>query len=570
MNKQQQRQLLLNRPNKPVETEAVRLARLEEQTRELRRTAEENLVATHAIAAAMNRSVELGERTVDTQEAHTGALATIKTVTQNIALKADQILQITSSIKKDTETLKRAWKSQGPAGVAWTVLTNERILIVTYFLAHPSFPVSSETFMAAWVIPLVINRSIRGLLWGDHDLQVPSSFSAVTYNFLVSQAALILLLHTVTKQYIELREKDPVTYTATYPGGAEQYMFNTTQWVMDTWRSGDVLSAFKSVGPDPTVSNTTSFQAVQASVDKFLNDSGTAWTTIKQVCPTLGTDKTKFASCFTEFILTSIATQVSTITPSITGYAAQIGAHLDAEEIMFGYLMQFLGKMATLAAGKTGPAIAKALSSFGTWITDKISNGVATALSNANPFKWGSGTGAAGPAPDAPGAAPAPSPSPVSGSWWRWSGGGIEDQQLQLLEERQISADEMLQSLFIMKSAARMYLLYTFANDYGNLKIEPIVKDSFETIIYYETLLLSNPSITKTPIFEIEDIRYLTSFQMPESTELLGGSTRHRTSLPTRRAGRSSSSSKRSYTRRRRALRTGKGGYRPTKTGRKV
>ena len=49
-----------------------------------------------------------------------------------------------------------------------------------------------------------------------------------------------------------------------------------------------------------------------------------------------------------------------------------------------------------------------------------------------------------------------------------------------------------------------------------------------------------------------------------------GGSTRHRTSLPTRRAGRSSSSSKRNYTHRRRALRTGKGGYRPTKTGRKV
>lgn len=49
-----------------------------------------------------------------------------------------------------------------------------------------------------------------------------------------------------------------------------------------------------------------------------------------------------------------------------------------------------------------------------------------------------------------------------------------------------------------------------------------------------------------------------------------GGSTRRLTSLPTRRAGRSSSSSKRNYTHRRRALLTGKGGYRPTKTGRKV
>jgi hypothetical protein len=50
----------------------------------------------------------------------------------------------------------------------------------------------------------------------------------------------------------------------------------------------------------------------------------------------------------------------------------------------------------------------------------------------------------------------------------------------------------------------------------------------------------------------------------------MGGSSRRPTSLPTRRAGRSSSSSKRSYTHRRRALQTGKVGYRPTKTGRKV
>lgn len=49
-----------------------------------------------------------------------------------------------------------------------------------------------------------------------------------------------------------------------------------------------------------------------------------------------------------------------------------------------------------------------------------------------------------------------------------------------------------------------------------------------------------------------------------------GKSIRRPISLPTRRAGRSSSSSKRNYTHRRRALRTGKGGYRPTKTGRKV
>jgi hypothetical protein len=56
----------------------------------------------------------------------------------------------------------------------------------------------------------------------------------------------------------------------------------------------------------------------------------------------------------------------------------------------------------------------------------------------------------------------------------------------------------------------------------------------------------------------------------PRNTNNKGGSTLHLTSLPTRRAGRSSSSSKRSYTHRRRALLTGKGGYRPTKTGRKV
>lgn len=47
-------------------------------------------------------------------------------------------------------------------------------------------------------------------------------------------------------------------------------------------------------------------------------------------------------------------------------------------------------------------------------------------------------------------------------------------------------------------------------------------------------------------------------------------SSRHRSSLPTRRAGRSSSSRKRRYSHRRRALRTGKGGYRSTGKHRKV
>ena len=50
-----------------------------------------------------------------------------------------------------------------------------------------------------------------------------------------------------------------------------------------------------------------------------------------------------------------------------------------------------------------------------------------------------------------------------------------------------------------------------------------------------------------------------------------GGSTRARLpSLPTRRGQRSSSSSKRRYTHRQRASRTGTGGYRPTKFGRKA
>ena len=54
--------------------------------------------------------------------------------------------------------------------------------------------------------------------------------------------------------------------------------------------------------------------------------------------------------------------------------------------------------------------------------------------------------------------------------------------------------------------------------------------------------------------------------------DLSGGKTSraHPPSLPTRRGQRSSSSSKRRYTHRQRALRTGTGGYRPTKTGRKA
>lgn len=55
-----------------------------------------------------------------------------------------------------------------------------------------------------------------------------------------------------------------------------------------------------------------------------------------------------------------------------------------------------------------------------------------------------------------------------------------------------------------------------------------------------------------------------------ETPKAVGGVTRHRTSLPTRRGRRSSSSSKRRYTHRRPTLLTGKGGYLPTKSGRKA
>ena len=50
----------------------------------------------------------------------------------------------------------------------------------------------------------------------------------------------------------------------------------------------------------------------------------------------------------------------------------------------------------------------------------------------------------------------------------------------------------------------------------------------------------------------------------------VGGATRRRSSLPRRRAGRSSSVRRRRYTHRQQASRTGKGDYRSTKMGRKV
>jgi hypothetical protein len=61
------------------------------------------------------------------------------------------------------------------------------------------------------------------------------------------------------------------------------------------------------------------------------------------------------------------------------------------------------------------------------------------------------------------------------------------------------------------------------------------------------------------------------SSQVEEQLDEGGGLNHGRLpSLPTRRGQRSSSSSKKRYTHRRQALRTGKGGYRPTKTGRKA
>jgi hypothetical protein len=506
---QLQRQALFERQNPKVEDEATRLARVEREMREVRITTTQNLEATYALAASQAEIYTLSKKTVDTQEKHTDALTTIKTVTKDIALKADKILQITSSIKKDTETLKKAWRNAGPAGVAYAVLTNERILLVTYFLAHPSFPITTETFMAAWVLPLIVNRTVRGILWGDVDIQLNLTIGAMAYNFLVSQAAIILLLHTVTKQYIELRETKPIEYSENYPGGPEKYMFDVFQWAMNAWKTGEGITTFTSSGPDSVASNTTTVEAVRASVEKFIDSSGYAWNTINQICPTLIEDKAKFATCLTDFIVPKIIEGASTITPNVTGYAAQIGAHLDAENVMLGYLITFLGKMASLAAGKTGPLIANGISSLTSWVTTTITSSVAAAVSNLNPFSRGPAT-----------VDPTSTPTPTKG--WFWGG----QQQLQLLEERQISADETLQSLYVLKSAARMYLLFSIAEDYGNLKIDPIVRESLETTIYYETLLLCNPSITKTPIFDNEYIDSLMTIS--EDKQLLGGFTRSR------------------------------------------
>lgn len=504
---QLQRQALFEGKNPKKEDEATRLAKIEEAMVELRRTAAQNLEATYASAANQAEIYALSKKTVETQAEHTNALTTIKTVTKDIALKADKILQITSSIKKDTEDLKKAWRNAGPAGVAWAVLTNERILLVTYFLAHPSFPITTETFMAGWVLPLIINRVYQGIVHGKTDIQWPTSIGAVTYNFLVSQAAIIVLLHMVTKQYIELRETKPIEYSENYPGGPEKYMFDVFQWAMNAWKTGEGITTFTSSGPDSVASNTTTVEAVRASVDKFIDSSGSAWKTINQICPTLVEDKAKFATCLTDFIVPKIIEGASTITPNVTGYAAQIGAHLDAEQVMLGYLVAFLGKMASLAAGKTGPLIANGISGLTSWVTTTITSSVTAAVSNLNPFSRGTAT-------------VDPTPTPTKG--WFWGG----QQQLQLLEERQISADETIQSLYALKSAARMYLLFSIAEDYGTLKIDPIVKESLETTIYYETLLLSNPSITKTPIFDIEYIDSLMT--IAEDKQLLGGSIRRR------------------------------------------
>ena len=67
-------------------------------------------------------------------------------------------------------------------------------------------------------------------------------------------------------------------------------------------------------------------------------------------------------------------------------------------------------------------------------------------------------------------------------------------------------------------------------------------------------------------MYPLAAAQYLAS--LPPGQRRYGGAIR--SSLPTRRAGRSSSSRKRRYTHRRRALRIGKGGYRSTKKNRKV
>lgn len=84
-------------------------------------------------------------------------------------------------------------------------------------------------------------------------------------------------------------------------------------------------------------------------------------------------------------------------------------------------------------------------------------------------------------------------------------------------------------------------------------------------IAYIVTFLTKDARTTE----EIDNIHVNGVTNRLAAVKLKGGATR-RSSLPTRRAGRSSSAKRRRYTHRRRALRTGKGGYRPTRKGRKA
>jgi hypothetical protein len=450
-----------------------------------------------ALLEGQQEAIDLGRNIARVQDVQTGMLGTITNVTKTTLKRADEILKVSKSIKEDTEKLKRAYASGGAGSLIKEVIFNERLLLVTYFFIHPLAPITTETLLSAWTVPLGLYRLYRGIFHRETDVIISASPGAVLYNFTLSQPALIGLMYQIVSIHVDMRMLDPEMYRELFSGSLENAGLGIVNFMTGLARGDNAVAGL------PEGFTTTD---LAGQLGRYMDSIPGLWQTIETTCPTLATNKAKFNLCFAQFALGKLTTATGYVF-SFPGYAAQLNHFVTGEGQMLGMLLQFVGTLLSYVAGGAKDKLAEMFSIA----KERAAAETACVLYKAT-------MGLAG-------------KCKIGGGRKKLRGG--EQLQLQMLQQRDIqvakmSRDTQLRLMVQMQVSAFMLDTYEIAEEFtkGKLKVVPQLRYALETNIEVSVLFLSSPTLVDNPVLMPEDIQLSmkeNAFQLFRNPTLMGG-----------------------------------------------
>jgi hypothetical protein len=486
--------------------QAVQPAQVARDTVQIARDTAQTQEMLNILLAGQQELLDQSNRIVETQDKQLGKLDSITSGVKNLIVKTDEILQVSKSIKRDTDALKRAYASGGATALIKEVIFNERLLLFAYFMIHPLAPITTETVLSVWLCPLSLYRTVRGVVYRDVDVNF-TSVSGAVYSFTVSQPALIGLMYALVSQHAELRDVDADTYSKLFSGTLENAGVDTYGWLMGIARGEQPVSGL----PDGFTSANITEQ-----VEKMVNSIPGLWNTIEDTCPTFKNNKAKFSLCLGEYLGGQLVSTVTSIS-SFPGYAAQINHLVTAEGRFLGLLAQFLGTMLSYTLVGTKDSLVEYYDAGKEWLVGQASQVVKSVLGSWSPF----------------------------GGKRRKLRGGQGQLQMQMQMQRDTQFNkmdmEMKTKCTVLTQASAFYLdVYELGQmmTRENLKLFPEVKRALEVNIETGVLLLSSPTLVDDPLLLPEDSKTVmkeVAFQSFRDPSFSGGRHRRKTRRGTRR-----------------------------------